>query len=97
MQVSLEGNVALVTGSGQGIGAAIAAQLARSGARVAVCDLHRDRADAVANDLSEQGLHAQGFTCDVTSPEAVAALTRTVTAHVGPIDIAGEQRGMGRR
>ena len=87
MQVSLEGNVALVTGSGQGIGAAIATQLARSGARVAICDLHSDRADAVAGDLSQQGLHAQGFACDVTSPESVAALTRSVTAALGPIDI----------
>lgn len=87
MQVSLEGNVALVTGSGQGIGAAIATQLARSGARVAICDLHSDRAAAVAADLSQQGLQAQGFACDVTLPESVAALTRSVTAAFGPIDI----------
>ncbi|WP_327097607.1 SDR family oxidoreductase [Nocardia vinacea] len=87
MQVSLEGKVALVTGSGRGIGAAIAAQLAHSGAEVAVCDLESDRADAVAQNLSEQGLGAHGFTCDVTSPEAVSALTRSVTAELGPIDI----------
>ncbi|MBB3082511.1 SDR family NAD(P)-dependent oxidoreductase [Geodermatophilus sabuli] len=87
MQLSLEGRVALVTGSGQGIGAAIAAQLAHAGAHVAVCDLQPDRADGVARDLSAQGLRARAFTCDVTSPEAVASLTRTVTAAVGPIDI----------
>ncbi len=87
MQVSLEGKVALVTGSGQGIGAAIATQLAQSGAHVAVCDLRGDRADAVARDLSERGLHARAFTCDVTSPEAVSALARSVTADLGPIDI----------
>ncbi|MGY1983335.1 SDR family NAD(P)-dependent oxidoreductase [Nocardia gipuzkoensis] len=87
MQVSLEGKVALVTGSGQGIGAAIATQLAYSGAHVAVCDLRSDRADAVAQGLSEQGFRAHGFTCDVTSPEEVAALTRTITTTVGPIDI----------
>jgi|SRR4051794_3328769 2-hydroxycyclohexanecarboxyl-CoA dehydrogenase len=87
MQVSLEGKVALVTGSGQGIGAAIAAQLAHAGAHVAVCDLHQDRADAAARNLSAQGLRARAFTCDVTSPEAVASLTRTITAAVGPVDI----------
>lgn len=87
MQVSLEGKVALVTGSGQGIGAAIAARLAHSGATVAVCDLKSDRADAVAQDLSEQGLRARGFTCDVTSPEAVSALNSDITADLGPVDI----------
>ncbi|WP_280276662.1 SDR family NAD(P)-dependent oxidoreductase [Nocardia wallacei] len=87
MQVSLAGKVALVTGSGQGIGAAIAAQLAHSGAEVAVCDLKSDRAESVARNLSEQGLRAHGFTCDVTSPEAVSALTRSITAELGPIDI----------
>jgi 2-hydroxycyclohexanecarboxyl-CoA dehydrogenase len=87
MQVSLEGKIALVTGAGQGIGAAIAVQLARSGARVAVCDLHRDRADAVARGIAAEGLHARGFTCDVTSPESVAELARTVASGLGPIDI----------
>ena len=87
MEVSLEGKVALVTGSGQGIGAGIATQLARSGAAVAVCDLRKERADAVAVGLTDQGLRAHAFTCDVTSPEAVAALTGTVTSELGPIDI----------
>lgn len=87
MQLSLGGKVALVTGSGQGIGAAIVTQLARSGARVAVCDLNGDRAEAVARRITDEGLDAQAFTCDVTAPDAVAGLTDTVTSDVGPIDI----------
>ncbi|MGB9179672.1 MAG: SDR family NAD(P)-dependent oxidoreductase [Pyrinomonadaceae bacterium] len=87
MELSLKGRVALVTGSGQGIGAAIATQLAHSGARVAVCDLHRDRADAVTATLSGQGLEAEAFTCDVTSPVAVAELVHAVTSVSGPIDV----------
>jgi 2-hydroxycyclohexanecarboxyl-CoA dehydrogenase len=87
MELFLKGKVALVTGSGQGIGAAIAAQLAHSGARVAVCDLHRERADAVATTLSGHGLEAESFTCDVTSPEAVAELVRAITSVAGPIEI----------
>ena len=87
MNVSLEGKVALVTGSGQGIGAGIAAQLAQSGALVAVCDLKSERADAVATSLTEQGFQARSFTCDVTSPLAVATLTRSVSASLGPTQI----------
>lgn len=87
MKVSLEGKVALVTGSGQGIGAGIVTQLARSGAAVAVCDLYGDRAGAVAKELTAEGLRAQAFTCDVTSPEAVASLAQSVTDALGPIDI----------
>ncbi|KXX58243.1 hypothetical protein AZG88_46280 [Rhodococcus sp. LB1] len=85
--MSLVEKVALVTGAGQGIGAAIATQLAHSGASVAVCDLHADRADAVVDNLAEQGLRARSFICDVTSPDAVAELTRSITSSVGPIDI----------
>ena len=87
MELSLKGRVALVTGSGQGIGAAIATQLAHSGAWAAVCDLHHDRASAVAATLSGQGLEAEAFTCDVTSPAAVAELVRAVTSVAGPIDV----------
>ena len=87
MKVSLEGKVALVTGGGQGIGAGIATQLAQSGAAVAICDLRSERADAMADELISQGLHAQGFACDVTSPEAVAELSGAVSGSIGPIDI----------
>lgn len=37
--------------------------------------------------LTEQGLHTRAFACDVTSSESVAALTRSVTAQLGAIDI----------
>lgn len=87
MHLSLEGKVAVVTGSGRGIGAAIATQFAQSGARVAVCDLHRDRVDAVVDNISNQGFRAQGFLADVTTPAAVRELERSITDSVGPIDI----------
>lgn len=88
MKLALEGRVALVTGSGQGIGAGIATELARAGASVAVCDLNGDRADAMANKLTDDDLIARAFTCDVTSPEAISELAGAITGSLGPIDIA---------
>lgn len=87
MHLSLEGKIALVTGAGRGIGAAIASHLAHAGAQLAVCDVHGDRAEGVANDLSTRSLRARAYTCDVTSPDAVATLTHDVAATLGPIDI----------
>jgi NAD(P)-dependent dehydrogenase (short-subunit alcohol dehydrogenase family) len=53
MEISLENRVAIVTGAGQGIGAAIARTLAAAGARVAVNDINPDRAERVAQDIND--------------------------------------------
>lgn len=74
----IEGQIALVTGGGSGLGAATARLLAERGARVAVLDFDKTRADAVAAGTGGLGVQA-----DVGSEAAVAAAFDAVKAHFG--------------
>lgn len=91
MSVELAGNVAVVTGGGSGIGAALAAKLAAEGARVAVVDLEAARADAVAAELPR----ALGLGVDVTDGEAVTTMVERVSAELGPIGVYCSNAGIG--
>jgi 3-oxoacyl-[acyl-carrier protein] reductase len=69
----LDGRVALVTGAGAGIGAAVAHRLAEEGVAVAVVDRDADTAQAVASAIVEGGGRAIGLGADVTDSGAVQA------------------------
>lgn len=75
-KLSLTGRRALITGAGQGIGAACAEALAATGAEVIVTDLDTDHAEASAERLTAKGYAARGFALDVTSVEALATAAR---------------------
>ena len=92
MKIDLSGKVALVTGGGRGIGRAIASALAACGARVAVVDLNRTSAEAVATEIG----NASGFMCDVTVATDVAALVETVEKDFGSCDILVNNAGITR-
>jgi 3-oxoacyl-[acyl-carrier protein] reductase len=68
----LDGRVALVTGAGGGIGAAVARRLSAEGAAVLVIDVDRDGAESVAAEILRAGGRALGTATDVTDAEAVA-------------------------
>jgi len=78
----LEGQVALVTGGGRGVGEGIARELAGSGARVSVSGRTRDQVDAVAREIG--GYAVVG---DVADRAAVEAMVDQVEAELGPIDL----------
>lgn len=80
--MELSGKVAIVTGGSRGIGAEIAAELARAGAAVAVVGRGRESAEAAAGALPGSG-HG-GFACDVADAAAVAQLMTDVEARLGP-------------
>jgi 3-oxoacyl-[acyl-carrier protein] reductase len=89
-QFSLEGKVAVVTGSTRGIGRAIAGTLAACGARVAVVGRDKAKADAVAAELP----NARGFGCDVAVPADVLALVENVEKEFGTLDILVNNAGI---
>ena len=90
----LAGAVALVTGSSSGAGAAIARELARAGARVAV---HHRRspqaAEAVAADIRHAGGEAHVFRADVAAAADVRRLVDEVSATLGPIGVLVNNAG----
>ncbi len=91
-----EGSVALVTGSGRGLGWHIAGKLAAAGAAVAIHDISEEAPaqygeaeslTAVARALAANGRPAIGVTGDITDEAAVARMVRDVEARLGPISI----------
>lgn len=64
--MKLKDKVAIVTGSGRGIGEAIAKQLASEGAAIVVNDIEIERATRVAQEIKEQGGRAHAFKADVS-------------------------------
>ncbi len=83
----LTGRVALVTGAGQGVGAGIAAALARQGAMLAVNDYFPERAENSAAVLRQAGARAIAVPFDATDYEAVVAGVELVAEQFGAPDI----------
>ena len=89
----LNGKVAIVTGSGRGIGRAIAMKLATEGASVVVTDLDAEPAQAVVKELVDQGHEASVFVGDVTEEDFGEGLVaHTLTSH-GGLDILVNNAG----
>ena len=85
--MTLQGRVALVTGGGRGIGAAVAHRLATAGAKVAVAARSRAQVERVAERLRDHGGEAVGLVSDVSSEEEVAQMVEQTEARLGPIDV----------
>lgn len=85
--MSLAGRRALVTGGGRGIGRAVALDLARAGAHVAVSSRTQGEVEAVAAEARALGVRATALVADVSSSEEVAKLFREVRAALGSVDI----------
>ncbi|MDP2679163.1 MAG: SDR family NAD(P)-dependent oxidoreductase [Rhodoferax sp.] len=95
--MNIQGQAALVTGGGSGLGEATARELARLGAKVAILDVNLANAEKVVADIGEQcgAGYALACQCDVTNPESVqAAIDAATTAH-GPARILMQIAGIG--
>jgi 3-oxoacyl-[acyl-carrier protein] reductase len=87
MSDDFSGKVALVTGGGNGIGAATCRAFAVCGARVAVLDRDAAAAQRVAADITGRGGRAEAYPLDVSDRDEFARLAAAVTESTGGIDI----------
>ena len=89
--------IALVTGAGSGIGAAIAERLGRDGHRVAVNDLHLQAAEKVAARIRDAGGEARPYAADVSDEAAVGAMMDRLRAEMGAPGILVNNAGFGHQ
>lgn len=94
LNFTLTGRTALVTGAARGIGHAIATALGQAGARVGVCDLDAEAAEAAAARLREAGIEAVGVGADVADEVQVQAMVNQVEALLGGVDILVNNAGI---
>ena len=89
----LKGKVALVTGGARGLGEAICRTLAGAGAAVAVADLRREPAEALAARLRNQGARALALGLDVGDEAGAGAAVRGVVGQLGRLDVLVNNAG----
>lgn len=92
----MKDRVAVVTGSGQGIGEGIARALSAAGATVVVNDIVAERVEAVAADLEAAGVTAAGVAADVSTADGAAGLIEQARDAFGHIDILVNNVGIAR-
>jgi 3-hydroxybutyrate dehydrogenase len=92
----LTGRRALVTGAGRGIGRAVALELARAGADVALMARTRDEVDRAAAESRERGVRALAVYGDVAQPEDVRRAFAEANAGLGGVDVLVNGAGIAR-
>lgn len=92
----LEGRVAVVTGAGRGIGAAIARRLSESGAEVCVNDIDESAANKMAEALTEAGCVALPAPADVSIYEEAERLVKSAVESHGKLDVLVNNAGVTR-
>jgi 3-oxoacyl-[acyl-carrier protein] reductase len=93
MDLNIKGRVALVTGSGRGIGADTIQALAEEGCKVVVSDIDGDSATETAKHLAEAGHEVIAVRCDVTKEAEVDSLMDAVKDAFGGVDILVNNAG----
>ena len=91
---TLDGKIAVITGSTRGIGLAIAEAYAREGAAVVISSRTQAAVDATVQRLQEAGYRAAGLACDVSQPEQVSALAALAVQTFGKVDIWFNNAGL---
>jgi len=93
-EYDMRGRVVLITGGSRGLGLVLARELARQGAKVAVCARDAEELDRAREDLERRGATALALTCDVSNQLDVGETVREVTNHFGRIDVLINNAGV---
>jgi len=96
-EFSVDGMVAVVTGAAQGLGLAIAEQLAGAGATVTLADLQLEKTQSAADSLCQAGSTAAAMRLDVTDSGQVDDVMAQITAAHGRLDILVNSAGLGQK
>ncbi len=92
----LDGQVAIVTGAGTGLGRGIAQQLAEAGASIGVVEIDAAAAEIAAGELAQVGVRARAYPTDVSVSAQVDAAFTAVVSDFGRLDIAVNNAGISR-
>lgn len=95
-KMRLQDRVAIVTGSGSGLGKAMVKRLAEEGASVVVADINQEAIDTVVRELKAAGRTAMGFKVDVTDRSQLKELMKATAGRFGRIDILVNNAGVTR-
>jgi NAD(P)-dependent dehydrogenase (short-subunit alcohol dehydrogenase family) len=95
MKIELSGKVALVTGSGKGIGRAIALAFSDAGAAIAVNAAHIESAQSTVDEIKKSGNKAIAIEADVADEAAVDAMINRTISELGGLDILVNNAGIG--
>jgi meso-butanediol dehydrogenase / (S,S)-butanediol dehydrogenase / diacetyl reductase len=94
--MELQGQVAIVTGAGRGIGRATALELARLGADIVIAEVEANNADTTAKLVKDLGRRAAVVSTDVTKRAALTAMVERTQSQFGRIDILVNNAGIYR-
>jgi NAD(P)-dependent dehydrogenase (short-subunit alcohol dehydrogenase family) len=95
-KLKLDGRVAVITGGGQGIGAACAQALGEAGAKVIIAELLPERVTASVEALRKLGIDAHGVTLDVTKSAEVDSAAAAILRDHGRVDILVNNAGVAK-
>jgi len=94
---SLEGNVALITGSGSGLGFAIARGMGQAGATLVLNGRNREKLDKAVDTLRDEGFKAHGVPFDVTQKDEIEKGVARIEDSIGPIKVLFNNAGINLR
>lgn len=93
--MNIKDKVAIVTGASKGIGKAIAIDLAKAGAQLAISARSADKIEELADDLKRDGVNVFPFVGDMSSEKEIKTFIKQTAGHFGQIDILVNNAGIG--